>query len=375
MTSDLSRLPIAPPERPVQFDRSQGLGKDINVDALIRVVEARNLFTVDGAGLTVAVLDTGLRATHVDFAGRVSAQQNFTEDNGGKRDDAADGNGHGTNVGGIIVANGIHVGIAPGAGIIPLKVLDNEGGGGFDVVAEALSWVLENHERFGVSVVSMSLGAESNPSDDAALQDDAIRPLLQQLRARNIPVVIAAGNSYFKFKEEGMGYPAIFREAISVGAVYDVRGPGVTYGDGSSASSTAPDQITPFSQRLSEGPSRPTRTTIFSPGAPVVSAGIANDRGESIQQGTSQATPVVAGVLLLLQQFHQRSTGKLPPVDLLVDCLRLSGVVLTDGDGGLDNVPHSNKSFPRVDALGALGAMSRALTHQLLATGTPLRSG
>lgn len=77
---------------------------------------------MNGAGLTVAVLDTGLNTAHVDFAGRIAAEVNFTTDNNGNKNDANDGNGHGTNVGGIITAGSKHTGIAPGANILPLSI-------------------------------------------------------------------------------------------------------------------------------------------------------------------------------------------------------------------------------------------------------------
>src|SRR6266446_874342 len=99
MSTSPQRIPN--PEPPAQFKTKQIRILDAEVDTLIRVRRARQTFSVSGTGLTVAVLDTGLRTTHIDFAGRVRAQRNFTSDNGGDENNAADGNGHGTNVGGI----------------------------------------------------------------------------------------------------------------------------------------------------------------------------------------------------------------------------------------------------------------------------------
>ena len=102
MPDDNLPLEIAPIEAPRQFDAPQ-LGLALaEVDRLIRANEARNLFGIDGTGLTVAVCDTGLNSAHVDFLGRVAAQQNFTADNGGSASDATDGNGHGTHCAGTI---------------------------------------------------------------------------------------------------------------------------------------------------------------------------------------------------------------------------------------------------------------------------------
>lgn len=366
-------LIIPPPESPVQFDSQQLMLEDIEVDTLIRVQRARDTFRVNGNGLTVAVLDTGLRTTHVDFAGRVRSQRNFTEDNGGDPGDASDGDGHGTNVGGIIVGNGIHIGIAPGAGIVPLKVLSNDGGGSFEAINAGLQWILDNHEEFNITVANLSLGAEMNLADDGELNEFSTTLLIRQLTERNIAVVVAAGNDYFKFKQPGMSFPAIIGETISVGAVYDSSVGGFQYRSGAEAFSTGANRITPFSQRLHEDHNPRTRTDIFAPGAPVTAAGINNDTGESVQQGTSQATPVTAGVILLMQEFFLRSTNRLPSVETIIACLRNGAVLTNDGDDEDDNVPHTGKDYLRVDAFSALVAARRSLQIELLTTGVALR--
>ena len=154
------------------------------VSDLINDFQARRNFRVDGKGLSVAVMDTGLRTTHVDFAGagRIPAKQNFTTDNGGDPSDVSDGNGHGTNVSGIILAHDEHTGIAPGANVIPLKVLTNDGGGNFDAVDKALQWVIDNHDTFKISVVNLSLGDTSNRPNDDDLKTDSIRLKIKALR-------------------------------------------------------------------------------------------------------------------------------------------------------------------------------------------------
>lgn len=366
---------IVPVDPPRQFDRPQ-LGLELEeVDSLIRASEARRTFSVDGGGLTVAVLDTGLRATHVDFAGRVVAQRNFTSDNGGRGDDASDGNGHGTNVGGIIAASkGVHMGMAPGASILPVKVLGNDGGGSFQVIADALQWVIDHRDEHHVTAVCMSLGDGDNYVTDEGFGDDAIRARICALRSSGVAVGVAAGNDYFTHQSaQGMSYPAIFRETVSVGAVYDeFEGP-FEYTSGAVCFSSGPDRITPFSQRLHELVGAACRTDVFAPGAPVTSSGIANDEGESVQQGTSQATPVVVGVLLLMQSLHLRLTGRLPKVDDLVAWIRQSGIRIHDGDDESDNVAHTGHDFVRIDAVRALEAVRRHLQKELFLTGQPLR--
>ncbi len=362
-------MEIIVPEVPVQFDRPQLTISDAEVDSLIRVNRARDTFQVDGSGLTVAVLDTGLRTTHVDFTGKVVAQQNFTADNGGNPNDASDGQGHGTNVGGIIVANNIHKGVALGANIVPLKVLANNGNGSFAAIDSALQWVLDNHQNHSISVVNMSLGASDNNVDDAQFTNLRTAQLIRELKNQKIAVVVAAGNDYFQFRQEGMGFPAILRETVSVGAVYDsnIGGP-LEYRSGATAFTTDKDRITPFSQRLHRSLNQFTNTDIFAPGAPITSSGIQNDNGESIQSGTSQATPVTAGVILLMQEFYRQNTGQLPTVDLLIECLRQGSITIVDGDDENDNVPHANKSYQRIDALLALESVRRSLQMELFTT-------
>lgn len=362
-------------ELPVQFERSQFGLELVEVDNLVRASEARQLFKVDGKGLTVAVLDTGLRTTHVDFAGRVVNQRNFTADNGGDPGNASDGQGHGTNVAGIIAAGAIHKGMAPAANVIPVKVLSNTGGGSFQGILDGLKWVAQNREAHNITAVCMSLGDGGNYQSDETFAADEMRVVIADLRARNVAVVVAAGNDYFTHNsQQGMGYPAIFRDTVSVGAVYDFDEGGFSYSSGAQAFSTAPDRITPFSQRLHPKVSATCRTDIFAPGAPVTSSGINSDEGESVQHGTSQATPVTVGVLLLMQQYFKDRTCQLPPVDKLETWIRDSGVKIHDGDDEQDNVLHTGLDFIRLDAVKALEAVRRDLQKAALEFARPLET-
>lgn len=357
---------IAPVERPAQFEQPE-FSFLVEVDDFLWVSRAREAFHVDGSGLTVAVLDTGLNTQHVDFAGRIPAQKNFTPDNQGNPDDATDGNGHGTNVAGIIVANGDHRGIAPGAQVIPVKVLTNQGSGSFQWIGQALDWVMENRDQYNITAVCMSLGDGGNYKDDNGLENDPIRNKIRRLRDMKVAVGIAAGNDYFRHgSEQGMSYPAIIRECVSVGAVYDADVGSFQYGGGAIAHSTRAGQITPFSQRLHPSVNRYSYTDIFAPGAPITSSGILSEHGESVQHGTSQATPVTVGLILLLQEFYCRVKGEMPSVYQVVSWLRRGGVTIRDGDDEDDNVLHTNQNFIRGDALSALDAVRRELYREML---------
>lgn len=359
-----------PPET-VQFKQTQLEPALIEASRFIRVVQARADFKVSGKGFTAAVLDTGLNAKHVDFKGRVVVQKNFTTDGGA--DDATDNDGHGTNVGGIIAADADHTGIAPGASLAPLKVLGPDGGS-FDQINKALKWVLDNHKMHSITVVNMSLGDEGNYASADGFGADEVRKTIKALRDARVAVVVSAGNGYFTHQSKpGMSYPGIFPETVSVGAVYDANVGPFAYANGAKAKSTGPGRITPFSQRLHLDTSAVARTDIFAPGAPVTSSGKDGPNGESIQHGTSQAAPVTAGVILLMQEYYFRTTTELPTVDQIESWLRDGGETITDGDDEDDNVEHSQKKYIRLDALGAMQAVNRELRLKLLQQKVPFK--
>ncbi len=373
----IKKEPIQLRESPKQFDEVQSpdmMESLIEADNLVRATEARNKFRVTGRGITVAVLDTGVRATHVDFAGRIKAQRNFTHDNGGDPLDANDGQGHGTNVTGIIAAGAVHIGIAPEVEIVALKVLDNQGRGDFSLVDQALQWVLDNNHELNISVICMSLGDEQNHMSDYYFSFDTTASLIRTLISQGVAIVVAAGNEYYSYNsQQGMAYPAILRDCISVGAVYDAFEGGFSYRSGAEVIESGPDRITPFSQRLHSSLNPDSFTTVFGPGAPIVSTGINNDYGESVQHGTSQAAPVIAGIVALVHEQFLNLTGQLPPVEYIKDILRRGAVDVIDGDDELDNVIHTQLTFRRASALGALKSINAMITKELFAQGVNLK--
>ncbi|MEM9924484.1 MAG: S8 family serine peptidase [Cyanobacteria bacterium P01_D01_bin.50] len=345
---------------------------------LIRLNKAREKFSVSGKGLTVAVIDTGLRVTHNDFTGRVIAQRNFTSDNGGNMDDASDGNGHGTNVTGIIAADGIrNQGIAPDVKIIPIKALNNNSSSFLKQIEKALEWIIDNHIKYKITAVCMSFGDGENYTKDREfeiLNKNIIQSQIKTLKDNKVAVIAAAGNSFYPLNKsdiqqpeskQGMAFPAIIRETISVGAVYDSDIGKQIHDSGATANKTAPEIITPFSQRLHETVNPDTKTDIFAPGASIISSGINSDDSRSNLSGTSQAAPVVTGVVLLLQEYYLRETGNLPSIDNLEKYLRDNRFDINDGDDEDDNVVNTGLDFIRIDALSALKSMDTDLNNQV----------
>ena len=100
---------------------------------------------------------------------------------------------------------------------------------------------------------------------------------------------------------------------------------------------------------------------MFSAGGAATSAGADSDDVTSVQDGTSQAAPTVAGVVLLLQQYFVRLKGSLPPVTLLQEVLRSGSTWILDGDDEDDNVKNSNRKYPRLNAFQALAALHKAI--------------
>lgn len=340
---------------------------------LIRARQARTTFGVDGSGLTVAVLDTGIRATHRDFTDRIVIQRNYTQDNFSDVNNATDGNGQGTHVAGIIAANSAHTGVAPGADVAAIKVLNNAGSSDVNAIISGLDWVIANHAAYQISVVNLSYSDGGNYTTKAA---DTLSARIRTLRDLGIAVSAPAGNGfYFHACHQGMAYPAIFAETVSVGAVYDADLGAVQYPDGALAMSTAADRICPFSQRLHSSVNAQNRTDVFAPGANITSSGITSDTSSATAYGTGYATAMVSGTILLLQDYYLRTTETLPTVDQLERWLRAGAVSVVDGDDEQDNVTNTQLIFPRVDALAALQAAQQELTTGFRVSGTVTANG
>jgi subtilisin family serine protease len=163
----------------------------------------------DATGQVVAVIDTGVDATHPDLAGVVRSGKDYLATGDGRTDP----NGHGTHVAGIVGAvggNGIGVaGLAQGAAILPVRVMDANGAGYDGDAARGIVWAADH----GATVANLSFGG----ADPSPVMDSAIAYAL----GKGVTVVAASGNE--GFNGDPVLWPAANPGVIAVGAV-DVAG-------------------------------------------------------------------------------------------------------------------------------------------------------
>lgn len=255
-------------DAPLEAFRIQG-------GALMNSSTLRNTFGGGGAGIEVAVIDSGVYP-HPEFASRIRAQGDFT---GAGSDGTIDGSGHGTAVAGIIAGSG--GGMAPAAGIWALKVFLNSGGTAqTSWVLSALNTAYAQRANFGgLDVVNMSLGGGRFNSDCDA--SSPFTTVINQLVSAGIPVFVASGNDGYI---NGISHPACLSGVIAVGAVTDAAFNPDPFCPGA----TAADSITCYSNSGVPldilAPSHCSNTTKSGGGY------------ETCFNGTSAAAPYAAGI-------------------------------------------------------------------------------
>ncbi|MFI8190900.1 S8 family peptidase [Streptomyces sp. NPDC085946] len=239
----------------------------------------------DGKGVKIAVLDSGVDATHPDLKGQVVAEKNFSTSPG-----AGDKVGHGTHVASIAAGTGAksggkYKGVAPGAKVLNGKVLSDEGFGSDSEILAGIEWAAEQ----GADIVNMSLGGGDTPAIDPL--EAAVNKLSAE---KGILFAVAAGNEG-EWGEQTVGSPGSAAAALTVGAVDDS------------------DRLADFSSR-GPGLDGALKPDVTAPGVDITAASaqgndIAKEVGEKPAgymsiSGTSMATPHVAGAAALLKQQH-----------------------------------------------------------------------
>lgn len=238
-----------------------------------------------GVGVHAYVLDTGIRTTHEEFGGR--AKSGFDAIDGTRTDDC---HGHGTHVAGVL--GGARYGMAKGASLVSVRVLDCSANGTFAALIAGVDWVTANAVKPAVANISLN-GATS----------DSVNAAVARSIASGVVYSVAASN---QADDACTRSPASATQAITVGATEnnDARAPYSNYG---------------------------TCLDIFAPGTDVLSATQSSDTATVTRSGTSMAAPHVAGAAALaLSQHPQWSPGQVR--DHLV-ARATRGVVADAGEG------------------------------------------
>jgi subtilisin family serine protease len=269
----------------------------------------------DGRGTTVAVLDTGYDPTHPDLAGKVKQAQNFTPS-----PDTIDRFGHGTHVAATVAGNGERKGVAPGAGLLVGKVLDDTGTGYDSWIIAGMEWAAAN----GAKVVNLSLGG--GPTDGT----DPLSVGLNEISERTGTLFVVAGGNSGELGSNTIGTPGSAEAALTVGAV------------------DRNEALASFSSRGPRIGDQAVKPDITAPGVDIVAARAAgtsmgrpvNDK-YTAASGTSMATPHVAGAAAILAQRYPQWTGKQLKDALASTAKPAEKLSVFEQGGGRVDVPRS----------------------------------
>jgi subtilisin family serine protease len=296
---------------------------------------------IRGEGVTVAVLDSGIDTDHPALADDLLGQKCFTHSacppgKTSTSDSAEDDEGHGTSVAGIITSSGVvpgmpalGPGVAPDAGIVAVKVLDNTGSGYLSDWISAMEWVNANQAAYNIRVVNISLGSAELYSSVCDSSQPNLNDLVNIAVSKGIVLFAASGNSASSIS---MSAPACLSKVISVGAVYDANVGGLIYSN-CSDSSTYADKVTCFSNVNS-------MLDVLAPSNRTITTGLGGI--EYSFGGTSAASPHAAGVAALLLT----SEPDLTPA-AIEQRLKSTGKSINVSRGAY------SYTFPRIDALAA----------------------
>ena len=322
---------------------------------------AQEFQEVDGDGIGIAIIDTGVDTSHSMFTDRIVANVDLVYQTEGNYFTS----GHGTHVAGIAAASDPDIGVANEADIISLQVFsETDGYSSWVQILGALQWVRENHHAHNIKVVNMSLGGGlyATSSDAAAVTQDVYREILN-LERLGITVVSAAGNEYGIDRNgqaqmvRNANAPGIYSTLV-VGAVWEsYEGGGICMGEQVCDVTTASDRIVHFSQRP---PAQDN--VVFAPGAFILSSVPGNEFSELA--GTSMASPMVAGTVALMQDAAMTFGGRYLETSEIQEIIRTSSDVIHDGDDensittvdGL-SFTYTNTDYPRINVHQAVKAV------------------
>ncbi|MBI4287907.1 MAG: S8 family peptidase [Chloroflexi bacterium] len=186
-----------------------------------------------GAGVTIAIVDTGINTSHLDLAANLATSGNANcidavDDTCSTTLSTDDGNGHGTHVAGIAAAadNGIGViGVAPGATLLAVKILDNSGSGSFTAAVNGIRYVAGKDSQGNTvsprraDVMNMSFGWSKNLGKQCPSCVTTLQAVINEAWDAGVVPIAAAGNSgNMKGSGDNVGYPARLANVVAVAA-------------------------------------------------------------------------------------------------------------------------------------------------------------
>lgn len=252
----------------------------------------------DGAGSAVAIIDTGIDGAHASLDDL--DDDNSTDDpkviafydpvnnptlTNGTEVFPYDDQGHGSHCAGTTAGTGApnyeHIGMAPQAFLVGVKVLDAGGSGSFATVMAGMEWTVENRYRYNIRGASMSLGGPGL-AEWASSEDDSVNRYANEMMSAGIAIFIAAGNNGVSAQ---IGTPGSAEDAITVGAL---------------------DKNSAIAVYSSQGPTEELRVkpNIAYVGSNVMSVAFNSGDQYTAMSGTSMATPGAAGVAALMYQAN-----------------------------------------------------------------------
>lgn len=237
--------------------------------------------------IVIAILDTGIDIIHYDLdGGKVIGWKDFINN----RTTPYDDNGHGTHCASIAAgegqANPSYRGVAYGAALVGVKVLNSSGSGSTSTIIAGIDWVVQNKNTYNIKILSISLGTSGSSNGQ-----DALSLACNNAVDNGIVTVVAAGNS--GPNKYTIGSPAAAEKVITVGAMADCGEKGFYLANFSSRGPTADGRIKP---------------DVCAPGVNITAARRGTTNGYVTYSGTSMATPFVAGVVALMLDANPNLT-------------------------------------------------------------------